>query len=50
MVPTGRGSASVNTATGTFAMQTYQIDPNTVLFLDADTNRVMVGIGEKQQF
>jgi len=50
MVPTGRGSASVNTATGTFAMQTYQIDPNTVLFLDADTNHVMVGIGEKQQF
>ncbi len=50
MAPSGLGSASVNTATGTFAMQTYQIDPNTVLFLDADTNRVMVGIGEKQQF
>jgi hypothetical protein len=50
MAPSGLGSASVNTATGTFAMQTYQIDPNTVLFLDVDPNRVMVGIGEKQQF
>jgi hypothetical protein len=50
MTATGRGTASLNTATGTFAMQTYQIDANTVLFLDADVNRVVVGISEKQRF
>jgi len=50
MTPSGRGTASLNTSTGTFAMQSYQIDVNTVLFLDADANRVLVGIGQKQQF
>ena len=50
MAATGRGTASMNTGTGTFAMQTYQIDPNTVLFLDVDNNRIMTGIAEKQQF
>ncbi len=50
MTATGRGTASLNTQTGTFAMQTYQIDANTLLFLDVDNNRVMTGIAEKQQF
>ncbi|HVO59947.1 MAG TPA: hypothetical protein VMT53_03380 [Terriglobales bacterium] len=50
MTSTGRGTASLNTGTGTFALQTYQIDPGTVLFLDLDDNRVMTGIAEKQHF
>jgi hypothetical protein len=50
MTATGRGTASINAGTGTFAMQTYQIDANTVLFLDVDNNRIMTGIAEKQQF
>ncbi len=48
--PTGRGTATLNAANSLFSLQTYQIDRNTVLFLDADTNRVMTGIGQKQQF
>jgi hypothetical protein len=50
MTASGRGTASINAGTGTFAMQTYQIDANTVLFLDVDNNRIMTGIAEKQQF
>ncbi len=50
MTARGQGTASMNTGTGTFAMQSYQIDGNTVLFLDVDNNRVLTGIAEKQQF
>ena len=50
MNTSGQGSASMNTGSGTFAMRTYQIDANTVLFLDVDNNRIMTGIGQKQQF
>ncbi len=45
----GYGTASVNTSAATFNMHIYQADPNTVLFLDIDTNRVLVGIMQKQQ-
>ena len=50
MTARGLGTASMNTGSGTFAMQAYQIDANTVLFLDVDNNRIMTGIAEKQQF
>jgi hypothetical protein len=50
MPASGRGTFSFTTGTGTFSMQTYQIDRSTLLFLDMDTNRVVVGIGQKQQF
>ncbi|HEX6504418.1 MAG TPA: hypothetical protein VF011_14335 [Terriglobales bacterium] len=50
MSANGRGTASLNTLSGTFAMQSYQTDPNTVLFLDIDGNRVVVGLGQKQTF
>jgi hypothetical protein len=49
MRASGQGTASVNTGSGTFATQTYQIDGNTVLFLDVDNNRVLTGIAQKQQ-
>ena len=50
MAASGQGTASMNTGTGSFAMNMYQIDANTLLFLDVDNNRVMTGIAEKQQF
>jgi len=50
MTPTGQGTASWNAGSGVFTMQTYKADPNTVLFLDIDNNRVMTGLAEKQQF
>lgn len=50
MATNGRGTAVLNTASGTFDMQTYQIDPGTILFLESDQGRVIVGIAEKQQF
>jgi hypothetical protein len=50
MTPTGQGTASWNAGSGVFTMQTYQIDSNTLLFLDVDNNRVMTGLAEKQQF
>jgi hypothetical protein len=31
-------------------MQTYQANPNTVLFQDVDNNRVVTGVMQKQQF
>jgi hypothetical protein len=49
MTGDGRGTASVNTSAASFNMQTYQADPNTVLFLDIDTTRVLVGLMQKQQ-
>jgi len=45
----GRGTATVNIPGATFTMQTYQIDANTVLFLDIDSFRILVGIMQKQQ-
>lgn len=45
----GRGSAAVNTSAAAFNMQMYQADPNTVLFLDVDSTRVLVGLMQKQQ-
>jgi hypothetical protein len=46
----GRGSASFNVSTGSFAMQTYQISPIALLTLGTDPNRVLVGIAQQQQF
>jgi hypothetical protein len=45
----GRGSAAVNSSAASFTMQMYQADPNTVLFLDVDSTRVLVGLMQKQQ-
>ncbi len=45
----GYGSAGINTNAATFNMHYYQADPNTVLFLDLDTTRVLVGLAQKQQ-
>jgi hypothetical protein len=43
----GLGTVTINTSSGTFNMLAYQIDANTLLLLDADTNRVMLGIMQK---
>ena len=45
----GRGTATINIPGATFNMQTYQIDANTVLFLDVDSFRILVGVMQKQQ-
>jgi len=45
----GRGTATINIPGATFTMQTYQIDANTVLFLDVDSFRILVGVMQKQQ-
>jgi hypothetical protein len=50
MTSSGRGTASLNAGGAAFALQTYQIDPGTVLYLDVDNNRIMTGIAEEQQF
>jgi hypothetical protein len=46
----GRGFATINASAGSFSMQTYQANPNTVLFQDVDNNRVVTGVMQKQQF
>lgn len=46
----GRGTATINTLAASFAMQIYQVDKNTVLFLDVDNSRVLAGVMQKQQF
>ena len=43
----GRGSAAIVTSPATFNLQTYQVSPNTVLFLDIDQGRVLTGIMQK---
>ena len=43
----GYGSAGINTSAATFNMHYYQADPNTVLFLDVDQTRVLVGLMQK---
>jgi hypothetical protein len=43
----GRGTLQFNLSSSTFAMQTYQVDANTVLLLEVDGNRVMTGIMQK---
>jgi hypothetical protein len=45
----GRGSAAMNTSAASFTMQIYQADANTILFLDVDSTRVLVGLMQKQQ-
>jgi hypothetical protein len=51
MNATGQGTATLNTTVNSspvvFNLNTYQIDANTVLFLDVDNSRVMVGIMQK---
>jgi len=47
MSTNGRGTAQINLPSGSFAMQTYQAGPNTILLLEVDGNRVMTGILEK---
>ena len=49
MTGNGHGGATINTQVATFNMQLYQVDANTVLFVDTDPNRVMVGLMQKQQ-
>jgi hypothetical protein len=46
----GRGFATINASVGSFSMQTYQANPNTVFFQDVDNNRVVTGVIQKQQF
>ena len=43
----GRGSFIFNSNAGSFNMQSYQVSPNTVLFLDIDQGRVMTGVMQK---
>jgi hypothetical protein len=43
----GLGTITINTSLATFNMQAYQIDANTILLLDADSNRVLVGVMQK---
>lgn len=43
----GLGTVTINTSAATFNMQAYQIDANTILVLDADTNRVLLGVMQK---
>jgi hypothetical protein len=45
----GRGTATINIPGATFNLQTYQVDAGTVLVLDVDSFRVLVGIIQKQQ-
>jgi hypothetical protein len=47
MSTNGRGSAAIVTTPATFNLQTYQISPNTVLFLDIDQGRVLTGVMQK---
>jgi len=43
----GRGSFIFNSNAASFNMQSYQVSPNTVLFLDIDQGRVMTGVMQK---
>ena len=43
----GRGSAAIVTSPATFNLQTYHVNPNTVLFLDVDQGRVLTGVMQK---
>jgi hypothetical protein len=43
----GRGSAAIVTSPATFNLQTYQVSPNTILFLDIDQGRVLTGVLQK---
>lgn len=43
----GRGSFSLGSAAANFNLQSYQVDANTVLFLDIDQGRVLTGIAQK---
>jgi hypothetical protein len=43
----GRGSFIFNSSAATFNMQSYQVSPNTLLFLDIDQGRVLTGIMQK---
>src|SRR5215813_2804582 len=43
----GRGSAAIVTSPASFSLQTYQVSPNTVLFLDIDQGRVLTGVMQK---
>jgi len=47
MSTNGRGSAAIVTSPATFNLQTYQVSPNTVLFLDIDQGRVLTGVMQK---
>ena len=47
MAANGRGSANLNSSPASFVAQTYQVDANTVLILEADNLRVMTGILQK---
>jgi hypothetical protein len=45
--PDGRGSFVFGSSAATFNMQSYQVSPNTVLFLDIDQGRVLTGVMQK---
>jgi hypothetical protein len=47
MSANGRGSAAIMTSPATFNLQTYQVSPNIVLFLDIDQGRVLTGVMQK---
>ena len=47
MAANGRGAAAIVTSPATVNLQTYQVSPNTVLFLDIDQGRVLTGVMQK---
>jgi hypothetical protein len=47
MAVNGRGAANLNSSPANFAVQIYQVDANTALFLETDNRRVITGIIQK---
>jgi len=47
MPSNGRGTANISSSLATFSLNTYQVDANTVLFLEVDQTRVLTGIMQK---
>ncbi len=47
MSSNGRGSAAMVTSPALLSLQTYQVNPNTVLFLDIHQGRVLTGVMQK---